>query len=130
LISTPLAKKRLKMARVLIIDDSMLMRLKLRTILEKGQHDVIDASSGEEGLVKMMTKKPELIILDFLMPDMNGPDVLRKMHELKINIPVVICSANIQETAKKECFDLGIKKFFNKPPDEKKLLDAVKTFSN
>jgi len=118
------------MARILVIDDSLLMRLKTRLILEKGQHEVIEAKNGENGLIKMMTEKPEVIILDLLMPDMNGPEVLRKMQELKIDIPVVVCSADIQESSKKECFDLGIKKFFNKPPQETELLDAVNTYCN
>jgi CheY-like chemotaxis protein len=113
------------MARVLIVDDSLLMRLKTRNILEKGRHEVLEALNGKEGLDKMSEKKPDCVILDLLMPDMNGPDVLRKMHNLKIDIPVVVCSADIQETTKKECFDLGIKKFINKPPQEAELLDAV-----
>jgi len=118
------------MARILIIDDSLLMRLKTRKILEKGQHEVIEALNGEDGLSKIMKKEPECVILDLLMPDMNGPDVLRKMRELKIDIPVIVCSADIQETTKKECFDLGIKKFLNKPPQEMEMLDAVNTYCN
>lgn len=117
------------MARILIIDDSLLMRLKIRSILETAGHDVIEASGGREGLLKMKRDNPECIVLDLLMPGLNGTDVMRHMNKMQIDIPVIICTADIQETTREECIDLGVRIFLNKPPDRLDLLDAVDTFS-
>ena len=117
------------MARILVIDDSLLMRLKIRSILEAEGHEVTEASGGREGLIKIKKTNPDCIVLDLLMPDLNGTEVVRYMKKTKIDIPVIICTADIQRTTRDECIGLGVRVFLNKPPDRLDLLDAVDTFS-
>ncbi|MBF0485910.1 MAG: response regulator [Candidatus Omnitrophica bacterium] len=81
--------------RILIVDDEKMLHTMLKTVLEVHGFEVIDAMSGEEGLLKAFSEKPDLIILDELMPGIKGRDVCKKLktiNETK-NIPVIFLTS-------------------------------------
>lgn len=115
------------MTKILVVDDSWLLRQATTRIVKKEKdYEVLEAVGGEDGLQKIAEIKPDCILLDLLMPDIDGFEVIKKMNEDDIRIPVIILSADIQETTKKKCFDMGIKMFLNKPPKEDEVLKAIK----
>lgn len=81
------------MKKILLIDDEDNILLVYREEFEDAGYQVISASNGEEGLAKFTDEKPDLVILDILMPGMDGISVLRKMKMLDSNVPVVLSSA-------------------------------------
>lgn len=113
------------MALILVVDDSSFSRKAIIKILESGGFQGVGAGDYEECMEKIKTEGPDVIFLDLLMPVKSGYDVLRKLKDDQSDIPVVVLTADIQETAKKECLELGAKSFLNKPPDTDTLVKAV-----
>jgi CheY-like chemotaxis protein len=78
-----------------------------------------------EGFEKIQTECPDCIFLDLLMPEMDGYKVLEIIKEKNITTPVVVCSADIQNTAKSKCIELGAFDFLNKPPTQEEVLKVL-----
>lgn len=81
------------MKKILLVDDEDSIHLIYSEELEDEGYEVHSALSGEEGLEKLKTISPDLVILDINMPGMNGIDVLRQMKENSPDLPVILCSA-------------------------------------
>jgi len=119
------------MPRLLIIDDSLLTRNMLKRFLTDYGYDVTEATDGQKGLEKVRELKPDAIISDLLMPNMDGFQLLKALKEEGNTIPVIIFSANIQKTVMDECLALGAFDFFYKPPrldhyaEKEKFLEAL-----
>ncbi len=114
------------MAKILLIDDSWLSRRAMVNMISQYGHEIIEAENGIEGLEKLKETDPDCIFLDLLMPEMDGYQVLAELNKKKIKTPVVVCSADIQETAKNECLQLGAIDFINKPPKDDDILQVLK----
>lgn len=112
---------------ILIIDDSSTTRSFVVTELMTYGYNVDEAVNGQDGLVKIEDAQPDIIILDLLMPVMDGFEVLEALKKQEYTIPVIVLSADIQEGAKQECFELGAAKFLSKPFNVDELLEAIKT---
>jgi len=113
------------MIKVLIVDDSFLQRKIIRNFFK--QHpdvDVIEAVHGQDGLDKLSQEKVDIMVLDLLMPVMSGEETLKELKNRESKIPVIICSADIQDITKKNCLELGALRFINKPPKENELSEA------
>jgi len=107
-----------KKAKILIIEDEKSLVELLSAKLVKEGYEVEISHDGEQGLEKMKTMKPELVLLDILMPKMNGYEVLEKMNEKNIKIPVIIISnsgqpVEIEKTKKLGAVDHLIKTEFS-----------------
>lgn len=116
------------MARVLIIDDDELGANALRRTLEHiGKHEILMAHDGEAGLIAACKELPDLILLDILMPKMNGYDVLRELRskQTTLNIPVLILSAVSDESKIKETLYEFDATYITKPIDAKRLIQSV-----
>ncbi len=113
------------MSRVLITDDSQLTRRILRAILEAAGHEVMEASNGNVALELIVQDAPDCVLLDLLMPGMDGFEVLSTLNERGIDIPVIVLTAEIQETARKKCIQMGAVDFLNKPPNDDELQAAM-----
>jgi two-component system, chemotaxis family, chemotaxis protein CheY len=103
-------------AMVLLIEDELLVRNLYKTKLEMSSFDVETASDGLDGLEKARELKPDLILLDIIMPRLNGLDVLRKIKKdpwLK-EIPVVMLTNLDGNKYKKECSEMGASGFIVK----------------
>ncbi len=110
--------------KILISDDSVFMRKILRGIIEEaGFSQVFECGNGKECLEKYEAEKPDLILLDLIMPQMDGLEVLKKIgREAKILVISSVGQDKIIEDAKK----FGAKGYLLKPFEDKKVLEEIK----
>ena len=113
------------MKTVLVVDDSSFQRKKICTALESNGYQVQAASNGQECLTMLESAPPDCIVLDLLMPEMGGIEVLEIMRERNLHIPVIVHTADIQDTTRQHCLDLGAVAFINKPFRADELLTAL-----
>ena len=115
------------MAKVLIVDDSPTETHKLTSILEKNGHTVITAENGEAGVVAAKKELPELVLMDVVMPGLNGFQATRQLSKATetTHIPVVIVTTKDQETDRVWGMRQGAKAYLTKPIEEKKLLSVM-----
>ncbi|MGR3318355.1 MAG: response regulator transcription factor [Candidatus Anammoxibacter sp.] len=116
------------MAKILVIEDSLLTRTMMSYILKELGHEPIFAVDGEEGIKLAVEERPECITLDLLLPGMGGRKVLTALKEKKIDIPVIVVTSNTQETAKEECLKLGAVCVINKPTKKEELEEVINKF--
>ncbi len=109
------------MSKVLLVDDSMFTRSMLKKLVKEMGHEVVEAANGREGLDAITRDEPDIVITDLLMPEMDGIGLLEAVKKKNIDIPVIVLSANVQDTVREQCIGLGAVEFFNKPPNKDKL---------
>ncbi len=113
--------------RILVVDDSPTERHCLNEILTKAGYDVTFAFNGEEGVTKARSDKPDLVVMDVVMPGLNGFQACRSMTqdpETK-HIPVILCTTKNQETDKIWAMRQGAKAYVTKPVDGAELLKKI-----
>lgn len=115
----------MKAARVLIIDDERAIRRMLRVSLESEGYQVVEAESGEEGLVLAANTRPELILLDLGLPDLGGEVVLRRLREWS-KVPVIILTVRDRDADKVELLDAGADDYVTKPFSPPELLARMR----
>lgn len=114
------------MKTVLIVDDSAFMRMLLKEKLEKiGGMRVFEASNGRKAIEEYKRLKPDLILLDLVLPDIGGEEVLRTIRETSDDTKVIIISAVGQRIVMKRCERLGISGYIIKPFDDAELMDLI-----
>lgn len=115
------------MVNILIIDDSPTEVYKLTTILEKNNYVVQVANSGEEGLKMAKEFAPQLILMDVVMPGVNGFQATRQLSRNAVtkDIPVIIVSTKDQDTDKVWGMRQGARAYLVKPVSESQLLKAI-----
>ena len=113
------------MARVLLVDDSMYQRIKIRKFLEVAGYEVVEAKDGEEGLHMAVSSEPDCMLLDLLMPKVSGMDVLRELREKNLKLPIIIHTSDIQEETRQECLALGAVAFLNKPSRDENVIAVI-----
>ena len=118
------------MAKVLIIDDSKFQRNIIKNILKEIELDIVEASDGNEALLVNKQENPDCIILDLLMPGKDGFEVLSDLKNEGSHTPIIVLSADIQESSRLKCEELGAFAFLNKPPKNEELKDAIKRALN
>jgi len=114
--------------KILVIDDEPLVVEVLKIMLEIKNYEIITASNGIEGIERSVREKPDLVILDILMPGMDGYQVCRKLKEDRktMTIPVIMLTALGGQSAEKEKgYSSGAYGYIFKPFDEEKLLKSV-----
>jgi twitching motility two-component system response regulator PilH len=113
--------------KILIVDDSPTERYYLTDILVKHGFAVSTADNGEEALLKMRADRPELILMDVVMPGANGFQVTRSIARDPdlAAVPVIICSSKNQETDRIWGMRQGAKDYFVKPVDPVQLLARI-----
>jgi twitching motility two-component system response regulator PilH len=115
------------MSRILVVDDSWLIRQTVTNMLKRAGYEVIIAENGGQAIEKCNSETFDCIMLDLLMPDMSGLDVVKKLNEMHIETPVIILTADIQSTTQQRCRDAGVADFLIKPPNEEHLIYKLKT---
>ena len=118
------------MALVLIVEDAWFTRRLIRKTLETAGYTTLEAGNGQEGLDQALANSPDCILLDLLMPDMDGREVLQALRERGSQIPVLVLTADIQATSRQQCLDLGAIAVLSKPPDPKQLCEAIEQALN
>lgn len=101
-------------ARVLVVDDERPIRRFLRASLSAHGYAVYEAATGREALSSVLSERPDLIILDLGLPDMDGIDVTRQLRE-RSQIPIIILSVREQEADKIQALDAGADDYLTKP---------------
>lgn len=114
------------MANVLTVDDSLMMRKFIAIALASEGHDISEAADGGEAIRIIRTSPPDCMVLDLLMPEVDGIEVLETMQKDNVYIPVIVMTADIQESTQKRCFDLGAFRVLNKPPKGDELCLAIR----
>lgn len=117
------------MARVLIIDDDEMCSEAIRRSLEiLGNHEVSWAADGEAGLIAARNELPDIILLDMLMPKMNGYEVLKELKDKQstLNIPVIILSAIHDDQTIKEMMLEYDANYVVKPVDAHALINTIR----
>ena len=103
------------MPKLLIVDDEIDVREFARSFFKKRQIEVFTAGGGVTALEIIEKEKPDLVLLDVRMEEMNGIDVLKKLHEKKQNIKVIMVSGVEDEETVKVAKELGVLGFIHKP---------------
>lgn len=114
------------MALILIIDDSSTTRKAILQIVKADGYEALTAVNGREGLEIIAATPPDCIILDLIMPDVDGFEVLKALREQRSKIPVIVLTADIQKIVRQECLELGAADFINKPMIKKELSDKIR----
>jgi len=109
------------MPKVLIVDDSSFQRRLIRRALGPLAEDTIEAGDGMAAIEILKTETPDVILLDLLMPELDGFGVLEELQKIQCPIPRIVLTADVQETAAQRCRDLGAFDVIHKPPSEEKL---------
>ena len=115
------------LGHILAVDDNRMNRLKLVRMLEKEGYDVSQAEGGRKALTMLRANVFDLVLLDILMPDVDGFQVLRDMKQDAAlrDIPVIVVTAVEEMNSVNECLELGAVDYLAKPVDAKVLIDRV-----
>jgi two-component system KDP operon response regulator KdpE len=112
-------------SRILVIDDEVSIRRLLQVILEGAGHTVLTAEDASHGLHALALDKPDLLILDLGLPDLDGLEALRRLREWS-QVPVLVLSARANSNHKVNALDLGADDYLTKPFDAPELLSRIR----
>ena len=117
-----------KDAIILLIEDDFDNQFVVKYFLEQSNYTVIVANNGKEGLEKLEEQNPDIILLDIMMPVMDGYQTIKRIRkDPKIkDIPVISLTANAQVTEKEKCLKSGFDQYIEKPIDLIFLLSSIK----
>jgi CheY-like chemotaxis protein len=115
---------------ILIIDDEIVSRYTIEALLESDRYTLVFAENGVQGLEKAQAIEPALILLDVMMPGMNGFAVCRKLRADPrfVNTPVIMITAWDDETARQRCLEVGAYEVICKPFNRVELHAKVENF--
>ena len=115
------------MARILIVDDSPSQLLGMKRIVEKLGHETVTAEDGASGVEVAKSTMPDLILMDVVMPNLNGFQATRAISKepSTANIPVVLVTTKDQETDKVWGMRQGAKAYITKPFTENQLIEVI-----
>lgn len=118
------------MARILIVDDSPSQLMGIRRIVEKLGHDALTAEDGAAGVEAAKREIPDLILMDVVMPKINGFQATRQItkNPSTSHIPVIMVTTKDQETDRIWGERQGAKGYVTKPVDEDKLVETINNF--
>jgi sigma-B regulation protein RsbU (phosphoserine phosphatase) len=114
-------------ATVLLVDDGPENRMLIRAILERAGYQVLVADSGAAGLHLLEQHQPDLIVLDYMMPEMDGAEVARRVRarERTQDVPIIMLTASHEEPHIEEAFAAGVNDYITKPVDRRILAARV-----
>ncbi len=116
------------MSKILLVDDASFMRMMIKDALTKnGYSDIYEAADGVEAVAKYSEIRPDLVIMDITMPNMDGLGALKAIKQIDPNANVVMCSAMGQEAMVIEAIKSGAKDFIVKPFKPDRILKTVTT---
>jgi len=121
----------MKKTKLLLIDDNVDMLLIGKRIFGRADYDFFTARNGQEGLETAKFHKPDIIVLDFILPDINGKQFIKilstsEQYTSIRNIPIIILTAKADEIEDfEECYKMGLRAFLNKPFGHRELVNVV-----
>lgn len=115
------------MARVMIVDDAEFMRMIIRDILLMHGHEVVaEIGDGEEAIQTYLEIKPDIVLMDIIMPNMDGKEALKRLLIMDPEAKVVMCSSLGQQALITESMKIGAMGFIVKPFEPDGMLDVIK----
>src|SRR5262245_5506398 len=114
------------MSRILIIEDETPMRTALTDVLEAEEYRVLTAADGESGLARAISEKPDLILLDIMMPKLDGFAVCAELRRLSNPVPILMLTAKGQVEDRVTGLDVGADDYLVKPFSTEELLARVR----
>jgi len=115
------------MAKVLIVEDAPFIREMIRDILESHDHEIVgEAANGLEAIEKYKALKPDVVLMDILMPGMDGLSAIMNIMEQDTKAKIIVVSALVKEALRKEAMRAGAVDFVAKPFQVERLLEAVR----
>lgn len=115
------------MARILVVDDEAVIAQIIRLLLEPEGHEVMIADDGSRGFAAAQRQAIDLIILDLMMPVMDGFSVLAALRgaDRTASIPVIVLSARSDDETHRRCQEFGVQTYLRKPFESEDLVGAV-----
>ena len=114
------------MFQIMVVDDDKNTRLFLKAVLEAENYTVLTAENGEDALALMDTNHVDLVVLDIMMPKMDGYEFTQALRESNNNLPILMVSAKQLPSDKKHGFMVGTDDYMTKPIDEEEMLWRIK----
>jgi DNA-binding response OmpR family regulator len=116
--------------KILLVDDSKTALFMEQMILKAGPYDLLTARDGSEGVAKALAEHPDLILMDLVMPRMNGLEAIRDLrrHESTRNTPVIMVSTRGEAENMEAGFESGCSDYLTKPIDSVALLAKVRDY--
>ncbi len=112
---------------ILVVDDAAFMRMMIKDILTKNGYNVVgEAENGAKAMEKYNELKPDLVLMDITMPEVDGIQALKNIKAADANAKIVMCSAMGQQAMVIEAIQSGAKDFIVKPFQADRVLEAVK----
>ena len=112
---------------ILVVDDAAFMRMMIKDILSKNGYNVVgEAENGAKAIEKYSELKPDLVLMDITMPELDGIGALKKIKENDASAKIIMCSAMGQQAMVIESIQAGAKDFIVKPFQADRVLEAVK----
>jgi two-component system alkaline phosphatase synthesis response regulator PhoP len=111
--------------KILIIDDEAVIRKAIRMACEKEGYEVVEADNGSEGLRQVELARPDLVLLDLMLPDISGFDVCRELRKQGQRLPVIILSAKTEEIDIVVGLEIGADDYITKPFRARELLARI-----
>ena len=113
------------MTTILLVDDEAPLRRALRTSLKARGYDVVEAATGEEGLVAVADGTPDLVVIDQGLPELPGLEVLTRLRRFS-NVPVVVLTVRDRQPEKVSALDAGADDYITKPFDTEEFLARIR----
>ncbi len=119
-----------KFQKVLLVEDEKNIILGVKTCLEVANYEVIVVEDGEKAIETVVREKPDLILLDLMLPKMDGFSVCRelKSREDTNSIPIVILTAKVEEESRQRALEAGADSYMTKPFRPEELWQEIKKF--
>ena len=116
-----------KPIKILAVDDSQLSRKRfVAAPLRDAGYEVFEAADGEQGLAAVAEHQPDCVISDLLMPVMDGFAFIEALNHTSFSGPIIVASADIQDSSRKRIDELGVHTFLSKPFSKQELIEAVR----
>jgi DNA-binding response OmpR family regulator len=120
------AQGELRAPRILVVEDDAAVRLSLRLASQKEGFEVAEAASGPEALAELSRQRPDLILLDLMLPGPSGFDICRAVHQRDPSLPVIILTARGDEVDKIVGLELGADDYITKPFSPRELIARIR----
>lgn len=112
---------------ILLVDDAAFMRMMIKDILIKNGLEVLgEAENGARAIEKYKELKPSLVIMDIIMPEVDGIEAVKEIKKIDSNAKVIMCSAMGQQSMVIEAIQAGAKDFIVKPFQPERVIEAVR----
>jgi len=116
------------MTKILVVEDEPEIRILVKTILEKAGYSVVEAEDGEAALRLVNEEEPDLVLLDVMIPGIEGWEVCRRIRENEATrrLPIIMVTVRTTDEDIQRSVECGANAHINKPFDQRELLDTIK----